>query len=40
MYMTVLCVARIDGCIFWEFSQSNIDEVLKYFKEDGPGYKW
>ena len=30
----------MDDYLFWERSQSDIDNVMKYFKEDGPSYKW
>ena len=40
MSKTVICVVYVDDCIFWARSQSNIDNVLKSFKEDGPSYNW
>ena len=40
MYKTVICVVYVDDCLFWERSQSEIDNVMKYFKEDGPSYNW
>ena len=30
----------MDYCLFWERSQSEIDNVMKSFKEDGPSYNW
>ena len=27
-------------CCFWAFSQSEIDNVVKYFNEDGTSYNW
>ena len=38
MSKTVVCVVYVDGCLFWECSQSDIDNVMKYFKDDGPSY--
>ena len=35
MYKTVICMVYVDACIFWEHSQSDIDNVTKSFKEDG-----
>ena len=29
-----------DYCLFWAHSQSNIDNIVKYFKEDGTSYNW
>ena len=40
MSKTVICVVYVDNCLFWERSQSDIDNVMKYFKEDGPSYNW
>ena len=40
MSKTVVCVVYVDGCLFWESSQSDIDNVMKSFKEDGPSYNW
>ena len=37
---TVICVVYLDDCLFWARSQSDIDNVMKYFKEDGPSYNW
>ena len=30
----------VDDCLFWELSQSDIDNVMKSFKEDGTSYNW
>ena len=30
----------VDDCLFWECSQYDIDNVIKYFKEDGPILNW
>ena len=38
MSKTVICVAYVDDCLFWARSQSDIDNVMKSFKEDGPSY--
>ena len=38
MSKTVICVVYVDYCLFWARSQSDIDNVMKYFKEDGPSY--
>ena len=40
MSKTVIRVVYVDDCIFWARSQSEIDNVMKYFKEDGPSYNW
>ena len=40
MSKTVICVVYLDYCLFWELSQYDIDNVIKYFKEDGPSYNW
>ena len=37
---TVICVVYVDNCLFWARSQSDIDNVTEYFKEDGPNYNW
>ena len=36
----VICVVYMDDCLFWARSQSQIDNVIKSFKEDGPSYNW
>ena len=38
MSKTVICVVYVDDCLFWECSQSEIDNVMKSFKEYGPSY--
>ena len=38
MYKTVICVVYVDDCLFWARSQSDIDNVMKSFKEDGTSY--
>ena len=35
LYLPVIYVVYVDGCLFWESSQSDIDNVMKYFKEGG-----
>ena len=40
MSKTVISVVYVDNCLFWECSQSDIDNVMKSFKEDGPSYNW
>ena len=35
---TVMCVVYADDCLFWERSQYDIDNLIKYFREDGPSY--
>ena len=40
MSQPVICVVYVDDCLFWACSQSEIDNVMKYFKEDGPSYNW
>ena len=30
----------VDDFLFWELSQSEIDNVMNSFKEDGPSYNW
>ena len=40
MSKTVICVVYVDDCLFWERSQSDIDNVMKSFKEDGTSYNW
>ena len=38
MSNNVICVVYVDGSLFWASSQSEIDNVMKYFKLDGPSY--
>ena len=40
MSKTVIFVVYVDDCLFWARSQYEIDNVMKYFKEDGPSYNW
>ena len=40
MSKTLICVAYVDDCLFWVRSQYDIDNVIKYFKEDGTSYNW
>ena len=40
MSKTVICVVYVDDCLFWERSESEIDNVMKSFKEDGPSFNW
>ena len=40
MSNTVICVVYVDDCLFWARSQSDIDNVMKYFKYYGTSYNW
>ena len=40
MSKTVICVVYVDDCLFWASSKYDIDNVMKSFKEEGPGYNW
>ena len=40
MSKTVICVVYLDDCLFWERSQSDIDNVMNSFKDDGSSYNW
>ena len=40
MSKTLICVVYVDDFLFRERSQSYIDNVMKYFMEDGPSYNW
>ena len=40
MSKTVICVVYMDDCLFWARSQSEIDNVMKSFKDDGSSYNW
>ena len=40
MSKTVIYVVYVDDCLLLACSQSDIDNVMKYFKEDGPSYNW
>ena len=37
---TAICVVYVYGCIFCARLQSDIDNVIKYFKGDIPSYNW
>ena len=37
---TLICVVYVDDFLFWECSQSDIDNVMKSFKEYGPIHNW
>ena len=38
MSKDVICVVYVDDCLFWARSQSEIDNVMNYFKEYGTSY--
>ena len=40
MSKTLICVVYVDDCLLWARSQSDIDNVMKSFKEDVPSYIW
>ena len=40
MSKTVIGVVYVDDCLFWSCSKSDIDNIMKSFKEDGPSYNW
>ena len=40
MYKTLILVVYVDDFLFWLFLQSKIDDVMNFFKEDGPSYNW
>ena len=40
MSKNIICVVYVDDCLFWARSQYDIDNIMKYFKEDGPSYNW
>ena len=40
MSKNVICVVYVDDCLFLEISQSDIDHVMKSYKEDSPNYNW
>ena len=40
MSKTVICVVYVDDCLFWACSQSDINNAINSFKEDGPSYNW
>ena len=40
MSKTVIFVVYVDDCLFLACSQSEIKNVMKSFKKDGPSYNW
>ena len=40
MSKTVIFLVQVDDCLFWVHSQSDIDNVIKSFKDYGPIYFW
>ena len=40
MSKTVICVVYVDDHLFWAHSQSEIDNEMNSFKEDGTSYNW
>ena len=40
MTKTIICVVYVGDRIFWARSQSEIDNSMNSFKEDGPSYNW
>ena len=40
MSKTVICVVYVEDFLFWACSQSEIDNAMKSFKEDGTSYNW
>ena len=40
MSKTIICVLYVDDFMFWARSQSDIDNSMKSFKEDGTSYNW
>ena len=36
----MIFVVYVDDCLFWARSQSEIDNVMNSFKEDGTSYNW
>ena len=40
MSKTVIFLVYVDDCLFWTRSQSEIDNVIKSFKEDVHSYNW
>ena len=38
MFKTGICVVYVNDCLFWARSQSDIDNTMNYFKQDGPSY--
>ena len=40
MSQTLVCVMYVDDFIFGDRSQSDIDNVVKFFKDDCTSYNW
>ena len=40
MSNTVICLLYVYDCLFWACLQSDIDNLMKYFKEYGSSYNW
>ena len=40
MSKNFICVIYVDDCLFWAHSQSEIGNIMNYFKDDGPSYNW
>ena len=40
MSKSMVYVVYVDNFLFWAGSQSNIYNIMKSFKEDGPSYNW
>ena len=40
MSKTVIFVVYVDDCLFWSRSKSEIENVIKSLKGDGPSYNW
>ena len=40
IFNTVIFVVYVDNYLFWSRSQSDIHNIMKYFKEDCPSYNW
>ena len=36
MYKNMISMVYVDDCLFWERSQYEIDNIMRYLKEDGP----
>ena len=36
----MVCVVYMDDCLFWKCSKYYIDNVMNYFKDDGPSNNW
>ena len=40
MSKTLVCMVYVDDCLFWGRSQSDIDNVMSYFKYNRYSYNW